>query len=101
MSTNQEIKIIFRKVQLFEHFPFFLLQGSITDDKSKATHHIYPSPSQQDEGMVEFCYVQIILKLNHLFSTKFHIQPVFVFVVALKNKKIDFCLLQKSGFVQS
>uniref|UniRef100_A0A4W6CBI4 SWI/SNF related, matrix associated, actin dependent regulator of chromatin subfamily c member 2 n=1 Tax=Lates calcarifer TaxID=8187 RepID=A0A4W6CBI4_LATCA len=24
-------------------------QGSITDDKSKATHHIYPSPSQQDE----------------------------------------------------
>ncbi len=29
------------------------LQGSITDDKSKATHHIYPSPSQQDEGTVE------------------------------------------------
>uniref|UniRef100_A0A7N8X2A4 SWI/SNF related, matrix associated, actin dependent regulator of chromatin, subfamily c, member 1a n=1 Tax=Mastacembelus armatus TaxID=205130 RepID=A0A7N8X2A4_9TELE len=24
-------------------------QGSITDDKSKATHHIYPSPSQQEE----------------------------------------------------
>ncbi|XP_053288733.1 SWI/SNF complex subunit SMARCC1 [Pleuronectes platessa] len=24
-------------------------QGSITDDKSKATHHIYPSASQQDE----------------------------------------------------
>lgn len=29
------------------------LQGSITDDKSKATHHIYPSPPQQDEGRVE------------------------------------------------
>ncbi|XP_058503285.1 SWI/SNF complex subunit SMARCC1 isoform X1 [Solea solea] len=24
-------------------------QGSMTDDKSKATHHIYPSPSQQEE----------------------------------------------------
>uniref|UniRef100_A0A8C4DE22 SWI/SNF complex subunit SMARCC1 n=1 Tax=Dicentrarchus labrax TaxID=13489 RepID=A0A8C4DE22_DICLA len=24
-------------------------QGTITDDKSKATHHIYPSPSQQEE----------------------------------------------------
>ncbi|XP_037310652.2 SWI/SNF complex subunit SMARCC1 isoform X1 [Pungitius pungitius] len=24
-------------------------QGSITDDKSKATHHIYPTPSQQEE----------------------------------------------------
>uniref|UniRef100_A0A8C5EHE0 Uncharacterized protein n=1 Tax=Gouania willdenowi TaxID=441366 RepID=A0A8C5EHE0_GOUWI len=24
-------------------------QGSITEDKSKATHHIYPSPSQQEE----------------------------------------------------
>uniref|UniRef100_A0A8C9Z372 SWI/SNF related, matrix associated, actin dependent regulator of chromatin subfamily c member 2 n=1 Tax=Sander lucioperca TaxID=283035 RepID=A0A8C9Z372_SANLU len=24
-------------------------QGSITDDKSKATHHIYPSPSQHEE----------------------------------------------------
>uniref|UniRef100_G3PGL0 SWI/SNF related, matrix associated, actin dependent regulator of chromatin subfamily c member 2 n=1 Tax=Gasterosteus aculeatus aculeatus TaxID=481459 RepID=G3PGL0_GASAC len=24
-------------------------QGSITDDKSKATHHIYPAPSQQEE----------------------------------------------------
>ncbi|XP_071751630.2 SWI/SNF complex subunit SMARCC1 [Centroberyx gerrardi] len=24
-------------------------QGSITEDKSKATHHIYPSPSQQDD----------------------------------------------------
>ena len=31
-------------------FTFFRPQGSITDDKSKATHHIYPSPSQQDEG---------------------------------------------------
>lgn len=36
-------------------FPLCLLQGSITDDKSKATHHIYPSPSQQEEGRVELC----------------------------------------------
>lgn len=34
--------------------PLCPLQGSITDDKSKATHHIFPSPPQQEEGRVEF-----------------------------------------------
>ena len=28
----------------------FAPQGSITEDKSKATHHIFPSLPQQDEG---------------------------------------------------
>lgn len=39
----------------YEEFSFtvsstFSPQGSITDDKSKATHHIFPSLQQQEEG---------------------------------------------------
>lgn len=31
-------------------FAFAFYQGIITEDKSKATHHIYPVPTSLDEG---------------------------------------------------
>ncbi len=48
------------------YFDFSSLQGSITDDKSKGTHHIYPSPSQQEDGRVELSFsLQIRKVFNH------------------------------------
>lgn len=28
------------------------LQGTVTEEKSKATHHVYPSPTSMDDGKV-------------------------------------------------
>lgn len=57
--SNGEVCCIY----LFDYLLFIVLfiplQGSITDDKSKATHHIYPSPSQQEEGRVESVSIKI------------------------------------------
>lgn len=50
----ENCRIYFLVCWWFIFSPLCPLQGSITDDKSKATHHIYPSPSQQEEGRVEF-----------------------------------------------
>lgn len=42
-------------------------QGTVTEEKSKATHHVYPSPTSMDDGKVAFQF----LRGNSL-VTKFH-----------------------------
>lgn len=32
-------------------------QGAVTEEKSKATHHVYPSPTSMDDGKVAFQFL--------------------------------------------
>ena len=34
----------------------FAFQGTFTDEKSKASHHVYPYPSSQEDGKLVFGY---------------------------------------------
>lgn len=47
-----------------------VLQGTITEEKSKATHIIYPSPSQQEEG--GFMHMNEIITLQFLRTVLIH-----------------------------
>ena len=69
LSWRKEMHLMTSLFLSCNRFVFVLLrrlQGSITDDKSKATHHIYPSPSQQEEGGVEISLTVIRWLHNHM-----------------------------------
>lgn len=42
-------------------------QGTVTEEKSKATHHVYPSPTSMDDGKVAFQFLS-----GNSLVTKFH-----------------------------
>jgi len=53
--SNQKVWGNVLKVsQAVSSFPPRFLQGTVTEEKSKATHHVYPSPTSTDDGKVLF-----------------------------------------------
>lgn len=48
---------------------FVLLQGSLTEDRTLASHHIYPSPASTDEGQLKFLRVFVfVIFIKYLFN---------------------------------